>query len=157
MANTGNRIDVLLSIPHNAFAKGGFENCAALELNGKVVANSNCVPIEPPKPPATTEYDVTKSCKASGDRRTFSNTGWFQPYQCVITVTTNGVPFTDPLYVLDALTTGGNSQSPASKILHPVIRGSVFKGHMFRQAPQERSLVVGYQVQIFRIVLAARP
>lgn len=50
-------------------------------------------------------FDIAKTCEATGKRQAF-NSNWFQPYRCTITVTTNGVPFTDLLSVAEELTYG---------------------------------------------------
>lgn len=59
----------------------------------------------------TPEFDVAKDCKPIGERMVFGATGWFQPWACTITVTSNGVPFNDPLWLDEDMFYGANSGS----------------------------------------------
>ncbi len=105
--NTGHRIDAQIMIPTAVLQKEGFENCAQVRIGDQIVGSADCVDIivETEK----VEFDVEKSCKPSGDRQILGATGWVQAYQCTLTVTTNGVPFTDPLWITEDLHFGTNS------------------------------------------------
>ena len=58
-------------------------------------------------PGKETTFKVEKICEPRGKRHVLKPGTWFQPYRCAITVTTNGVPFSGPIYVQDSLTVGG--------------------------------------------------
>lgn len=45
------------------------------------------------------EFDIEKTCKPEGDRTVMGPNAWFQTWSCTITVTSNGVPFNDTLWV----------------------------------------------------------
>jgi hypothetical protein len=104
--NTGHRIDALISIPTGVLAKEGFDNCAQVRIGDQVVGSADCVDIGQI---GDTTFKVEKSCAPSGERQNFSPTIWFQPYQCTLTVTTNGVPFTGPLWIVEDLHFGASS------------------------------------------------
>ena len=87
-----------LSVPKSGKVEGLPDGCVFLD-------------VPPYKGDTETTYDIKKICKANGKRHVLSPSMWFQPYQCEITVTTNGVPFTNPIYVNDALNMGGNNAS----------------------------------------------
>ncbi|WP_417255014.1 peptidoglycan-binding domain-containing protein [Celeribacter sp.] len=106
-ANPSHRIDAYLSIPTGAFGDEGFENCAQVRIGDQVVGAADCVEVD--QPPVETVFDVSKQCKESGPRQTFGSSVWFQPYQCTLTVATNGAPFTGPLWLSEALSFGQNS------------------------------------------------
>lgn len=62
--------------------------------------------------PGEPTFDIEKVCEAAGVRQEFSPGNWVQPYACTLTVTTNGMPFSHPLLVADAMSYGtfsGNS------------------------------------------------
>lgn len=105
--NTGHRIDAQITIPTAVLEKEGFKNCAQVRMGNQVVGNADCVDIVIDTDKV--EFDVEKTCKPLGDRQILGSTGWVQPYQCTLTVTTNGVPFTDPLWVTEDLHFGTNS------------------------------------------------
>jgi hypothetical protein len=106
-ANPSHRIDAYLSIPTAALGKEDFQNCAQVRIGDQVVGSADCVEIE--EPPVETTFDVEKSCKEAGPRQTLSASIWFQPYQCTLTVNTNGAPFTGPLWLSEDLTFGPNA------------------------------------------------
>jgi hypothetical protein len=105
-ANTSHRIDAYLSIPAADMGKNDFQNCAQVRIGDQIVGSADCVEIV--EPPVETTFDVDKSCKASGKRRVMGSSIWFQPYQCTLTVTTNGAPFTGPLWLTENLSFGPN-------------------------------------------------
>lgn len=105
--NTSHRIDAFIAIPTAVLAKDDFKNCAQVQIGNQVVGSADCVDID--EPAQETTFDVEKSCKPSGDRQILSSAMWLQPYQCTLTVTTNGVPFTGPLWITEDLHLGGNS------------------------------------------------
>ncbi|WP_417257875.1 peptidoglycan-binding protein [Celeribacter sp.] len=111
-SNTGHRIDAQIVIPTAVLAKEGFTNCAQVRIGDQVVGTADCVDIAVE---TETTFDVDKSCKPSGDRMIFSEAFWVQPYQCTLTVTTAGAPFTGPLWVSEDLHFGQNPG--ASQIL----------------------------------------
>ena len=104
--NTGHRIDAFLSIPTAVLGKDDFKNCAQVRIGDQVVGSADCVIIDEPDP--STTFDVEKSCKATGERIVMGPNTWFQAYQCTLIVTTNGVPFTGPLWVTEDLHFGQN-------------------------------------------------
>lgn len=63
------------------------------------------------KPPVTDtpEFDVKKECKPEGERQIMGPTMWFQPWSCTITVTSNGVPFNDTLWLGEDMLYGPHS------------------------------------------------
>ena len=105
--NTGHRIDAQIMIPTAVLQKEGFKNCAQVRISDQVIGSADCVDIVINTDKV--EFDVEKTCKPSGDRLILGATGWTQAYQCTLTVTTNGVPFTDPLWVTEDLHFGTNS------------------------------------------------
>lgn len=107
-ANTGHQISGMFLIPNGTLAEQDFQNCAALTVKGETVADAPCVEITEQN---ETTYDIEKSCKPVGERMVLAE-DWVQAYECELTVTTNGVPFTDPIYVTDVMSYGqysGNS------------------------------------------------
>ena len=105
-SNPSHRIDAYLSIPTSGFGDEGFQNCAQVRIGDQVVGSADCVEIE--EPPVETIFDVSKQCKETSPRQTFSPSIWFQPYQCTLTVATNGAPFTGPLWLSEDLSFGQN-------------------------------------------------
>lgn len=99
--NTGHRIDAQISIPTSVLAKEGFKNCAQVRIGNQVVGSADCVDIVGEVDEV--KFDVEKSCEPSGERHILSSTGWIQAYQCALTVTSNGVPFTGPLWITEDL------------------------------------------------------
>jgi hypothetical protein len=110
--NTGHRIDAQIMIPTAVLQKEGFKNCAQVRVGDQVVGTADCVDIVVEVD--TVEFDVEKTCKPAGERQILGATGWVQPYQCTLTVTSNGVPFTDPLWITEDLHFG--TSSAASQI-----------------------------------------
>ncbi len=106
-ANNGHQISGLFLIPNGVLAEQDFQNCATLTANGKPIANAECVAIV--EPTGETTFDIEKLCKPEGPRREFSKGNWVQPFACTLTVTTNGVPFSYPIYVSDAMSYGAFS------------------------------------------------
>jgi hypothetical protein len=106
-ANPSHRIDAYLSIPTSTFGDEGFENCAQVRIGDQVVGVADCVEVD--QPPVETVFDVSKQCKEAGPRQTFGPSVWFQPYQCTLTVGTNGAPFAGPLWLSEDLSFGQNS------------------------------------------------
>jgi len=98
--NTGHRIDAQIAIPTAVLEKEGFKNCAQVRIGDQVVGASDCIDITTE---TETTFDVEKTCEANGERTTLGPNGWYQAYQCTLTVTTNGVPFTGPLWLLEDL------------------------------------------------------
>ncbi|MFW2586845.1 peptidoglycan-binding domain-containing protein [Sagittula sp. SSi028] len=92
----GHQIGGFFLIPNGVLAEQDFENCAALTMGDQTVASAPCVAIDEPDGPA---FEVSKDCKPLGDRQTMGPTAWFQQMQCTITVTSNGVPFNDMLWL----------------------------------------------------------
>ncbi|WP_156023829.1 peptidoglycan-binding domain-containing protein [Thioclava indica] len=105
-ASTNHRINAYMSIPLADLGKEDFQNCAQVRIGDQVVGSADCVDLD--EPAAVTEFDVKKSCKAAGERQTFGSSVWFQPYQCTLNVSTNGVPFTGPLWLSEDLHFGQN-------------------------------------------------
>ncbi|WP_417267611.1 peptidoglycan-binding domain-containing protein [Celeribacter baekdonensis] len=105
-ANSNHRIDAFISIPMADLIKDDFKNCATARIGDLVVGASNCTDIEEPSVDVT--FDVEKSCKETGKRIALSSNMWFQPYQCTLTVTINGAPFTGPLWLTENLLFGQN-------------------------------------------------
>lgn len=105
--NTGHRIDAQIMIPTAVLQKEGFKNCAQVRIDGQVVGSADCVDITVDTDKV--EFDVEKICEPSGERHILSSTGWIQAYQCTLTVTTNGVPFTGPLWIIEDLNFGPHS------------------------------------------------
>ncbi|QCO55346.1 hypothetical protein EOK75_05885 [Pseudorhodobacter turbinis] len=105
-ANPSHRIDAYLSIPTSAFGDEGFKNCAQVRIGDQVVGAADCIEVD--EPPIETVFDVSKQCKEAGPRQTFGSSVWFQPYQCTLTVATNGAPFTGPLWLSENLSFGQN-------------------------------------------------
>ena len=105
--NTGHRIDAQITIPTAVLEKEGFRNCAQVRIGTQVVGTADCVDIVIDTDKV--EFDIEKTCKSAGKRQYFSATGWVQPYQCTLLVTTNGVPFTGPLWITEDLHFGTNS------------------------------------------------
>ena len=106
-ANNGHQISGMFLIPNGVLAEQDFRNCATLTANGKPIANAECVAIV--EPTGETTFDIEKLCKPEGPRREFSKGNWVQPFACTLTVTTNGVPFSYPIYVSDAMSYGAFS------------------------------------------------
>lgn len=106
-ANSTHRIDALIAIPTATLVKEEFENCAQVRLGDRVVGTADCVNIEVADVQPTT-FDVEKSCQASGERMIFSEQFWVQPYQCTLTVTTTGAPFTGPMWITEDVHFGQN-------------------------------------------------
>ncbi|WP_157946870.1 hypothetical protein [Thalassobius sp. I31.1] len=106
-SNTGHRIDAYIAIPNGVLQKEEFRNCAQVRIGDQVVGSADCVDITGEIDEV--RFDVEKSCKPSGERHILGDTGWVQAYQCTLTVTTNGVPFTDPLWITEDLHFGTNS------------------------------------------------
>jgi hypothetical protein len=104
--NPSHRIDAYLSIPTAGFEKEGFQNCAQVRIGDQIVGSADCVEVE--QPPVETTFDGDKYCKEAGPRQVFGSSIWFQPYQCTLTVTTNGAPFTGPLWLSEDLSFGQN-------------------------------------------------
>lgn len=73
----------------------------------------NCQEIkwEPPHDPKDAKFEVDKDCKPIGERMVMGASGWFQPWACTLTVTSNGVAFTDPLWINDAMMYGPHNGS----------------------------------------------
>ncbi|MBN8292460.1 hypothetical protein JI664_10830 [Rhodobacter sp. NTK016B] len=67
--------------------------------------------IKPGDTPRVPVIDVTKTCEAIGERQILSQTMWTQQMRCALTVTTNGVPFTAPLWLTEELSYGPNSMN----------------------------------------------
>lgn len=104
--NTGHRIDAFLSIPTAVLGKDDFQICAQVRVGDQVVGAAECVPFE--ESDQATTFDVEKTCKANGARTILGTNIWVQPYQCTLVVTTNGVPFTGPLWIMEDLHFGQN-------------------------------------------------
>lgn len=113
-ATSSHRIDAYLSIPTAALGRDDFQNCAQVRIGDQIVGSADCVEIV--EPPVETTFNVEKTCKASGERQIMGASLWLQPYQCTLTVTTNGVPFTGSLWLSEDLSFGPNSG--ASSILN---------------------------------------
>ncbi len=105
-SNTGHRIDAYLSIPTAVLGKDDYQNCAQVRIGDQVVGTAECVTLE--EPDLTTTFDVEKTCKANGERMVMGTNIWVQPYQCTLVVTTNGVPFNGPLWIMEDLHFGQN-------------------------------------------------
>ncbi|MBR9844178.1 MAG: VWA domain-containing protein [Rhodobacteraceae bacterium] len=104
---SGHQINGMFLIPNGILAEQDFENCAALSMGDQEVATAPCVGLDEPKEAA--EFDVTKECKALGDRQVMGPNAWFQQMECTITVTSNGVPFTDPLWIDEDMLYGSHN------------------------------------------------
>lgn len=101
------RIDAYLSIPTAVLQKDDFQNCAQVRIGDVIVGSAECVVLD--EATNDTKFDVSKACEASGERMIMGPNIWFQPYQCTLTVMTNGVPFTGPLWISEDLHFGQNS------------------------------------------------
>lgn len=97
-------------------------NCVSGETSGSsnpIVTERSCVDttIKPDDTPREPVIDVTKTCEPAGERQIMSPTLWFQPMRCALNVTTNGVPFTGPLWLTEELTYGlANANSSISAL-----------------------------------------
>lgn len=108
-ASNGHQVSGTFLIPNGTLAEQDFQNCAALNVKDETVAEAPCVEINEGE---ETAFEIEKTCKPLGDRMVIGAQSWVQPYECSLTVTTNGVPFTDPIYVADVMSYGtfsGNS------------------------------------------------
>lgn len=106
---TGHQIGAFFLIPNGVLAEQDFENCAALSMSGATVAASDCVTLD--EPSGDPEFEVNKDCKPTGERMVMGASGWFQPWACTITVTSNGVPFSGPLWINDDMVYGPHNGS----------------------------------------------
>lgn len=106
---TGHQISGVFLIPNGTLQEQDFENCAALNMGDQQVATAPCVAID--EPAQDPELTVEKECKPIGERMELSDTAWFQQWQCTLTVTSNGVPFTDPIWIDENMLYGTNDGS----------------------------------------------
>ena len=102
---TGHQVQGIFLIPNSVLAEQTFENCAALAMGDVEVATAPCVPIVIDDAP---EFAVHKDCKPAGDPISMGAGNPMQPWQCSLTVTHNGAPFTGTLYLSEELMFGAN-------------------------------------------------
>lgn len=106
---TGHQIGAFFLIPNGTLAQQDFENCAALTMDDAEVAAAPCVALDEPN--GDPAFEVQKECKPLGERQVMGPSTWFQPWSCTLTVTSNGVPFTDPLWIDDNMLYGPHDGS----------------------------------------------
>lgn len=116
--NTGHQIGAFFLIPNGTLVEQDFQNCASLTMGDVEVANAPCVDLDEPivDPFGDPTFEVEKQCKPLGERQVMGPSAWFQPWACTITVTSNGAPFTAPLWIDEDMLYGphGGSQSVVS-------------------------------------------
>jgi len=106
----------LFATPANPDELITWTNCARGETtqsDPQVIATPSCVvtTIKPDSTPPAPVIEVTKTCEAVGDRQNLSDLLWFQQMRCALTVITNGVPFTGPLWLTEELSYGPSNMN----------------------------------------------
>lgn len=111
--NTGHQIGAFFLIPNGTLVEQDFQNCASLTMGDAEVANAPCVDLDEPivDPVGDPAFEVEKQCKPLGERQVMGPSAWFQLWSCTITVTSNGVPFADPLWIDEDMLYGSNDGS----------------------------------------------
>lgn len=110
--STGHQVSGIFLIPNGVLQEQDFQNCAALNMGEREVASAPCVPMDEPagtQDPDAPDLDISKSCVFVGPRYSLSGSFWAHMMECTLTVTSNGVPFQQPIWVNENMAYGPHS------------------------------------------------